>query len=180
MSRQQGGGGPGGSPPHLVEDLYLRHRQQVYAFAWARLSERQDALDVVSEVFLRAWRSADRLAGLPDGARFRWLLACARHLIVDRYRHRAVVARAPDPREPLGKDPAVATEEAEALQVLDRAIGVLPAPLREILALRVLGAMTSAQIGGALGIPAGTVRYRLLQARRLLRQALGGGGGREA
>jgi RNA polymerase sigma-70 factor (ECF subfamily) len=41
-----------------------------------------------------------------------------------------------------------------------------------ILSMATAGGLTSAQIGQALGEPAGTVRYRLSQARKQLAAAL--------
>jgi RNA polymerase sigma-70 factor (ECF subfamily) len=48
----------------------------------------------------------------------------------------------------------------------------LPEALREVLVLHVLGDRNSTEIGAALGRPAGTVRYQLAEARRLLARAL--------
>lgn len=168
---------PGDALRPVLDELYRSHRQRLYAFAWARTRSREDALDLVQEVFLRAWRHMPALAERPGEARLYWLFACARRLSIDHQRHRQVVARterAPDgePADAGRGDPVRRAEAAETWRLLDTAIRALPAALREVLALSVLGEMTSAQIGVALGIPAGTVRYQLLQARRALRRAL--------
>jgi RNA polymerase sigma-70 factor, ECF subfamily len=51
---------------------------------------------------------------------------------------------------------------------LQHAIRALPEEQRVILSMATVGEMTSNQIGDALGQPAGTVRYKLSQARRRL------------
>ena len=56
---------------------------------------------------------------------------------------------------------------------IHRMIDALPEELRQPLVLSTLEAMTSAQIGIALGIPEGTVRTRIHRARLLLKQKLG-------
>lgn len=166
----------------LIEDLYGAHRQRLYALFWSRTGSREDALDLVQEVFLRAWRHAELLAEMPEGRRQYWLFACARTLGIDHHRHRQVVSHVeqilpPEPPDPARADAGLALEAAETRHMLDQAIRDLPDPLRHVLVLTVMGEMTSAEIGVALGIPAGTVRYRLMRARQALEQALAGRGG---
>src|SRR6202044_286798 len=52
-------------------------------------------------------------------------------------------------------------------------IATRPGQQRVTLAMAAAGDMNSAEIGAALGVPAGTVRYRLSLARRTLAEALG-------
>ncbi len=156
--------------------LYRRERRPLFAFFWARLGEREEALDLVQEVFARACRHAAVLRRLPAARRRAWLFTCARRLTVDRYRRRAAARRASPAAAPAVDGPEAAAERADALRRLDRAIRGLPGPQREALALVVLGGLSSAGAGEALGLPPGTVRYHLFQARRRLRAELGRGG----
>jgi RNA polymerase sigma-70 factor (ECF subfamily) len=55
---------------------------------------------------------------------------------------------------------------------VDAAIRDLPEDQRVILSMATAGGLTSRQIGEAIGEPAGTVRYRLSQARKQLAAAL--------
>ena len=48
----------------------------------------------------------------------------------------------------------------------------LPEPQRVTLTMAAAGGMTSAELAAALGVPAGTVRYRLSLARRAVAEAL--------
>ena len=68
--------------------------------------------------------------------------------------------------------PHLEAELRERLVQLDAAIGRLPEEQRVILSMATAGGLTSRQIGQALGEPAGTVRYRLSQARKQLAAAL--------
>jgi RNA polymerase sigma-70 factor, ECF subfamily len=47
-----------------------------------------------------------------------------------------------------------------------------PEQQRVTLTMAAAGEMTSAELAAALGVPAGTVRYRLSEARRALAEAL--------
>ncbi len=152
------------------------HRQRLYAYLWARTGSREDALDLLQEVFVRAWRNETTLAALSEDGRRYWLFSVARRLGIDHHRHGLVVGRVvyeADPVAPEGNGPDDRVESAEAVRLLDGAIRALPDPLREVLVMTVVGEMTSPEIGRVLGLPAGTVRYRLMRARHLLRQALG-------
>jgi RNA polymerase sigma-70 factor (ECF subfamily) len=101
----------------------------------------------------------------------------AADLSVDTYRHwhtqaaaEQALAHEPDRPPPPASAAVIATER---LAVVGEAIGRLPEPQRVTLTMAATGELTSAEIATALGVPAGTVRYRLSLARRALAEALG-------
>jgi RNA polymerase sigma-70 factor, ECF subfamily len=103
----------------------------------------------------------------------------ARNLAIDSYRTGAARRAAEDAlrHEATTRDTTVAGPHAQAelserLARLEAAIGQLPEDQRVVLSMTTAGGMTSRQIGEALGEPAGTVRYRLSQARKQLAAAL--------
>jgi RNA polymerase sigma-70 factor (ECF subfamily) len=61
---------------------------------------------------------------------------------------------------------------AERATDVAAAMARLPEQQRVTLVLAAAGELNSAEIGAALGVPAGTVRYRLSLARRTLAEAL--------
>jgi RNA polymerase sigma-70 factor (ECF subfamily) len=107
------------------------------------------------------------------GARTLWAVRVARNLLIDSYRRRA--ARQAEPLDD-APEPATPAEDRDAALDLEAAIARLPAEQREALALSALGGLTSAEIGEALGRPAGTVRYLLSLARKTLSDAARGRG----
>nr|MBA3585626.1 hypothetical protein [Gemmatimonadota bacterium] len=68
--------------------------------------------------------------------------------------------------------PQGALESRERIEAVDRAMQALPEELRTALTVRVLGGLSSPEIGEALGVPAGTIRYRISVARRHLAELL--------
>lgn len=68
--------------------LAEEHRGAVLAFAHGMLGSRQDAEDATQEAFLRAHREAASFRG--ECAPRTWLFTIARHVCLDRLRHRAV------------------------------------------------------------------------------------------
>jgi RNA polymerase sigma-70 factor, ECF subfamily len=159
--------------------LYAEHRTALHAFFLARTSDPELALDLLQELFLRAWRNQASLEEMPPERRPFWLYTVGRNLVVDALRARGARAAAEHKLERLAVVEHAQSAEAEVIDAallrrLDAAIWRLPDELREALLLQVLGDCTSAQIGHMLGQPAGTVRYHLAQARRRLAADLEG------
>ena len=181
-SNRQGGGThrlPGGGRDHWLAALYEEQRPRLYSYLWGRTASRQDALDLVQEVFVRAVRHAETLRAMTGERRVYWLFAAARRLCIDRHRRDAATTRLNDALEgalgqaPVTLLPEAAIEDAEAWRRVNDAIAELPPTMREVLAMTVLGEMDSLEIGAVLGIAPATARYRLMRARRLLRERLG-------
>ena len=104
------------------------------------------------------------------------LCSLARNLSIDEHRQartRAATAAAlrAEPAEVAApaSTPVIAAERAA---IVAETIKGLPESQRVTLTLAAAGGLTSAEIATALGIPAGTVRYRLSLAPRTLAHAL--------
>lgn len=159
--------------------LYEAHRRAVHAYFTGRTGDPQLAADLMQDVFLRAWQHLDKLTDMPEDGRRAWLFAVARNLSIDTGRHRHTRAGAEQAlareqaRQPGTAAPAhVAVLAAERVTVVSEAIRALPQEQRVALTMAAAGEMTSAEIGAAVGVPAGTVRYRLSLARRTLAETL--------
>jgi RNA polymerase sigma-70 factor, ECF subfamily len=158
--------------------LYEAHRTAVHAYFVGRTADRWLAADLMQEVFMRVWQRLGELSGRsPDGQRA-WIFTVARNLSIDTFRHERTRAGA---EAALGGEPApapvsavTAVIAAERVAIVGEAIRRLPDQQRTTLAMAAAGGLTSAEIGTALGVPAGTVRYRLSLARRSLAAALAG------
>jgi len=167
------------SPRRLFDDLYDAHQRTLHAFFLGRTSDRELALDLLQELFLRVWRSIQVLQALPAERRHYWLYSVARNLVVDTYRSRgagqAAVERLQRLTPPsVAEPPEASVIDDEQRARVDAAVATLPDDLRVVLVLQVLGERTSAEIGEILGRPPGTVRYQLAQARRRLASVLEG------
>jgi RNA polymerase sigma-70 factor, ECF subfamily len=156
--------------------LYDAHRAAVHAYFTGRTGDPQSAADLVQEVFLRVWQHVEELADLPDDRQRAWIFTVARNLSVDAHRHQRTqagteqaLAHSPAAPPQPASAPVIAAERAA---VVGEAIRGLPEQQRVALTMAAAGEMTSAEIGVALGVPAGTVRYRLSLARRALAEAL--------
>jgi RNA polymerase sigma-70 factor (ECF subfamily) len=159
-------------------DLITRHERIVYRTALAALGRKEDAEDAAQEAFLIAWQ---KLAGFRHGATFRtWLLTIVWRKALDKRRSRgslwkrqqaatefddidpvdAVAATDPDPERR-----AVSSDLGRRVRV---EIAGLSPKLRDALVLAASGEHSYADIGELLGIPVGTVKWRVSEARRIL------------
>jgi len=159
--------------------LFDAHRDAVHAYFLGRVADPELARDLVQETFLRAWRRLSEVGPLPADRQRAWLFTVARNLAIDSYRagatRRATEAslrQAAATRETAVPGPHLEAEYGERLAQLEAAIRELPEEQRVILSMATAGGLTSREIGEALGEPAGTVRYRLGQARKQLAAAL--------
>jgi len=156
--------------------LYEANRAAVHAYFTGRTGDPHQAADMMQDVFLRVWRRLDKLTGLPADRQRAWIFTVARNLSVDAHRHERTQAGVEQvlASEPARPEPSASTKviAAERVAVVGEAIRQLPEPQRVALTMAAAGGMTSAELADALGVPAGTVRYRLSLARRAVAEAL--------
>jgi RNA polymerase sigma-70 factor (ECF subfamily) len=148
--------------------LYDCAARQLFGLAIWRTGSKEDAADIVQEVFVRVAEQGPRLAKVKHPRA--WLMTVAHRLAVDLTRRRKVrdadsieahpylEAAADDP------DRVVDAEHASAL------LALLPEKQREVVFLRHFSDCTFAEIGRIVGVPTFTAssRYRL-GVRRLRR-----------
>jgi RNA polymerase sigma-70 factor, ECF subfamily len=168
--------------------LVERHRRAVYRAAYAALGSANDADDVAQETFVAVYK---KLRGFRGAATFRtWLLAIAWRKALDRRRSAArwlrmtiTHGRAPDdifdvidrlPSPDVSQEDGVAHDDLQ--RTLKRLIGTLPRKLRDPLLLAGSGEYSYDQISKMLASPVGTVKWRISEARRVLKQKLAASG----
>ena len=165
-------------------ELVQRNRRAVFRAAVAALGSTTDADDVAQEAFVMAYR---KLASFRGDAAFRtWLLAITWRKALDRRKSvgrwlRLTVtpndsdADAANWIEQMPADQRTQEEDVAAAQLqrtLKRLIKTLPRKLRDALLLSGSGEYNYSQIGLMLGIPVGTVKWRVSEARRVLKEKM--------
>lgn len=154
----------------LVDQTY----SDVFLLAARLTRDHDDALDVVQEVYLRAYKG---LIDYRGEARFTtWLhritINCASTLLARRRR---------DLHDPIQRDvidmsdeyhPERRVEESEISDDLRRALEELPPNLRSVLVLSDVYDLSHQKIGKQLGISATAVKVRLHRSRKRIRQAI--------
>jgi len=154
------------------EALYRGYWERLYAFAFRYLRSKEDAEEIVQEVFLRIWRG--RAHWVPAGAVRNYLYLAVRNAARDRL-ERAAVARRWGAR--LGEPVTAAEiqsnlEAADLVAAVERALAELPVKRAEVCKLRLIDELSYAQIAQRLGICEKTVETQLARGLKFLRDRI--------
>lgn len=156
-----------------VDALYSRFGRALYAYVRSQVRDESLAEEVVQDTFVAAWRGAAGFEGRSSVAS--WLFGIARRQARDRMR-RAVPEMEPVDAlvEMPGNDrgPEAAALASASRAELAGALERVPALDREVLLLAFAYELSGPEIAEVLGIPAGTVKSRLFNARRRMREQL--------
>jgi RNA polymerase sigma factor (sigma-70 family) len=156
------------------ERVYDDNYQRILGYALRRTDTAEDALDVVAETFLAAWR---RLDDIPSGDRAKlWLYGTARKVLANHHRghHRrqrlTERLQADLPRLPDAHAPAAAqSPDGDAIVA---AFAVLRPDDRDLLILVGWEGLDAGEIAEVLGCSRANARVRLHRARRRFTTAL--------
>jgi RNA polymerase sigma-70 factor (ECF subfamily) len=147
------------------EALYVAHSAPVTRYARRRADE-QTAADVVSEVFVVAWR---RLDDVPEDA-LPWLLGCARRVLWHHHRAEQRRGRLFDRLKSATPRVVVSLELPDTM--LASGLATLSERDREVLLLTAWEGLTTDQAAKVLGCSPQAFRVRAHRARQRLADAM--------
>lgn len=155
--------------------LHDRHAPWVRSRLRRRCSDEDIVLEALQDTFVAVWRGAGRFDGRGEPAAWIWGIAIRRLIGVLRTRGRwAPVAGQTMPAA--GDELVVDAAEQVLLGVehgdLGAALRTLSPELRAVVQATVIDGLTTREAGQLLGIPAGTVKTRMMRAKAQLRGAL--------
>lgn len=163
--------------------LFERHANAIYNYCFRRFGDWSVAEDLVSVVFLEAWRRRDK--ELPPDKVLAWFYGIAANVVRNRRRHERRYAAAlrrlsaPRPENDFSEDLELRLDDERQMKRALAFLALLPRRERDVLVLCGWLDVSYDDAAFALGVPVGTVRSRLARARVRLRE-LGGDGGHEA
>jgi RNA polymerase sigma-70 factor (ECF subfamily) len=155
-------------------DLYQRHASVLFAYVYRHTASREDAEDIVLDVFLMVLRRQD-FATFDEQKQVAWLWTITRNKVVDHFRKSAHQQNVPIDRLAgrLYEDDEFSPEREylkhEEYTQLYRAIKTLPEEQQEVLHLRFGCGLRCTEIAPVLDKSEGAVRtllYRTIQALR--------------
>lgn len=154
--------------------IYLQLRTPVFRYLLAATRNRDEAEDMLADVFVEVASGIRRFEGTAD-AFVGWVFTIARNDVRDRQRRRArrTVEPTPDPPEPDAQpDPAEGVaarmDAFDALRALER----LTTDQREVLLMRFVADRSLEEVAAALGKPIGAVKSLQHRALLALRRAV--------
>ena len=167
-------------------ELVERNRRAVFRAALAAVGSATDADDVAQEAFITAFQKLD---GFRGEASFKtWLLSITWRKAIDRRKsvtrwvqrvvHPVHSGETGEEWDPMERVEARGQSQEDELMTSDlRArlrplIAALPKRLRDALLLAGSGDHSYEEIGQMLKIPVGTVKWRVSEARRVLKQKM--------
>jgi len=162
-----------------LAQLYDRYRTILFGLLMRILNNREEAEDVLQEVFLQVWRKAadfDESRGRP----FTWLVTLARSRGIDRLRtlasrERVAEAGAREVSEEIS-DAATDAFKSEQRGLVSDALAKLPDEQKRPIMLAYFDGLTQSEIATRLGAPLGTVKTRMRTGMIRLRELLAGQG----
>jgi RNA polymerase sigma-70 factor (ECF subfamily) len=163
-------------------ELVAEHQRTVVQLASNLLGDREEALDLSQEVFLRVFRTIHRFRG--QSSLRTWIYRIAVNQARNRHRfwrrrHRADqvsldqhVAMHGDVFSGLGPTPERVLAQKELAERLRVALNRLPFDQRTAIVLREVDGLSYDEIAYSLQLAVGTVKSRLTRARQALRAEL--------
>jgi RNA polymerase sigma-70 factor (ECF subfamily) len=137
-------------------------KETVARIAYYVVGNRDEAEDVTSEAFLKAWMS---LGTKKNDVPFRiWVSRIAKNAAIDRLRRRRPIPIDPDTNH---------HDEPEEILDVRRELMLLPVDMRLPVIMMYYDDMSIADIAKVMHIPEGTVKSRIHNAKERMRKRLG-------
>jgi len=173
------------APAQPVEftDLYHQYFPKVFAYVYGRVQDKEVSLDIVSDVFEKAFIKMQSLRS-PESFGS-WLFTIARNEVSSHWRKTKPAARAAQEAawenelhsHPRGPEETVLHKER--LASLSQLVRQLPRREQEIIALKFDAELTNREIANVLSTSEVNVRVTVFRALRKLRERLQAGSDRE-
>jgi RNA polymerase sigma-70 factor (ECF subfamily) len=157
-----------------IYDLYAR---RIYRFVYFKVSLEDEAQDITSDVFLKAWQYLLDEKGKEVRHLSALLYSIAKNRVIDLYRSRAAATTTPlsEEAEEILPDDRHMQEKAEALidvQMIEKHLRSMKDEYREVLIMKYLDELSTEEIAKALEKNPGNVRVLLHRAMIALREVI--------
>lgn len=154
-----------------LESLYARHAPWLVLRLTRRCNDAHLVDEAVQDTFVAVWKGARRWSGEGEVAAWIWGIGIRR--LIDQLRRRprptVELEQSDTGVEPSAEDRVlVGVEYGDLAGALER----LSPELRAVVQATVLDGLTTREAARLLGIPAGTVKTRMMRAKAQMREAL--------
>jgi RNA polymerase sigma-70 factor (ECF subfamily) len=158
-----------------LNELYLRHESWLTVRLSYRCGDRGIVEEAVQDTFVKVWNLAGRYDGSGEVAA--WIWGIGIRTLLHRMRPRKSLIDRLSALRPTHTSIDVTSAEDQALLAVQHgdvggALGSLSPELRAVVQATVLDGLTCEEAARMLNIPSGTVKTRMMRAKRELREAL--------
>jgi RNA polymerase sigma-70 factor (ECF subfamily) len=158
---------------HAMRALYARHQMRVYRFILRLTNDASLAEDLVSEVFLGAWRQAGGFKSKSQVST--WLLAIARNKAFSAVSHRRDQQLDDDVANSIANpadDVETMIEAQDRSAIVRKCLSQLSSDHRQVIDLVYYHEKTIEEVTEIIQVPKNTVKTRMFYARKSLEKLL--------
>jgi RNA polymerase sigma-70 factor (ECF subfamily) len=156
-------------------EIYNRYHAALYIHVFNKLRNREEARDIVHDLFSSLWVNREKLSISTTLAAY--LYAAARYRVFDLIARRQVYNQYLESiRDFANKGDCVTdhlVREKQLQQIIDKEISALPTKMREIFELSRTGNLSHRAIAELLGLSEHTVKKQVNNSLKILRSKLG-------
>lgn len=161
-----------GEDKKLFENLYLKHRQSMYAVAYSVLNNVEDSEDAVHYAFLRIADNFKKIKDLPCHEIKPYFVIIVRNVSINIYNKNKKNAERLTGLEDNHISVDINFFENIDYEKLVQAISDLPTIYKDVLYLRYVSGFTNKEISKMLDISVDAVRKRIERSKKLLKAEL--------
>lgn len=164
------------------ELIIRKYQQSLLNYIGRMVGERELALDFTQEVFIKTYSSLKTYQ--PQYKFSTWLFKIASNFVIDFWRKKKIDAFSLDEMQSWGsnssllqfasieKSIAQKFEMSELRKKIEEVLEEVPAPLREVFIWRHINELSYGEMAEIKGLPVGTIKNRVFQAKELIRKLL--------
>ena len=152
----------------MTRDLYERHFEELMGYCLQLCRNRDMALDLVQETFLKALEREEAMDAFSPEQQRAWLYRSAKNLFLDGVRRSAFLQK----KQRLLLDEEEGEEDGFSRAETELLLLRLPQEDRTLFRLRYLEGYSAVELSEMFDMPPATVRTRLLRARQLLKREM--------
>jgi RNA polymerase sigma-70 factor (ECF subfamily) len=160
---------------YAYTEIYNRYKTLLYIFALRRMDDREEAKDLIHELFLSIWSKREDL--ILTSSLGSYLYTAVRNRIIDNINRKQVSARYIESFQQYidsgegSTDHLIRSKELSAL--IEKEIEDLPVKMRQVFELRRKTDYSRKQIADELGLSEQTVKSHIQHALKILKVKLG-------
>jgi RNA polymerase sigma-70 factor (ECF subfamily) len=163
-----------GDRPAYIE-IYSRYNSLLYLYAHKKLRNREEAKDVIQEVFIQLWKRHQQISF--DTSLAGYLYQSVRNKALNIFAHQQIEQKYIDSLNDFLSAPTAGTDylirEKEIAALIENEINALPPKMRQVFLLSRREHQTYKEIATTMNISEDTVNTQMKRALKTLRDKLG-------